>query len=179
MIKLTSCDTSFLINFLKIDRLDLLDRCSHSFLISEHVLDEITNCYTVQRSCLEKGLRQNILKQIKVDTAEELDTFVQLNITRQLGAGECASIALAYHRDYFLAIDDIQAIKKALVLLPASRILRTQDLILLMIQEQLLDINEADQLIDVWATQHRFQIKIKSFREILAQSSVGLNQVGE
>lgn len=36
-----------------------------------------------------------------------------------------------------------------------------------MIHEQLLEIEEADRLIEVWATQHRFKLKIKSFRELM------------
>lgn len=132
---------------------------------------------------MERGLNQNILKESKIESPEEFDTFIELNRSRQLGVGECASIAIAYHRGYFLAIDDNQAIKKALSLVPASRILRTQDLIIMMIQEQLLDIDEADQLIEIWAARHRFQLKIKSFREIIftssAESSMGLNQIDE
>ncbi len=101
-----------------------------------------------------------------MEVAEEIKTFVNLNSSRQLGAGECAAIAIAYHRGFSLAMDDTQAIKKAAVLLPPSRIFRTQDPILLMIHEQLLEIDEADQLIEIWATEHRFKLKIKSFKEL-------------
>jgi hypothetical protein len=37
-----------------------------------------------------------------------------------------------------------------------------------MIQEQLLEIDEADHLIGIWATQHRFKLKIQSFRELMS-----------
>lgn len=171
MTKNTACDTSVLINFLKIERLDLLEKCTHSFFITDHVHDEITNYHHAQRVSLEKGLNQNALQKINVESPEELRTFVALNSSRQLGAGECASIAIALHRGYYLATDDIQAIKKASELLTSSRIVRTQDLVLLMIEEQLLEIDEADGLIEIWATKHRFKLKIKSFNELVPSES--------
>ncbi len=165
--KNTSCDASFLINFLKINRIDLLEKCSFSFFITDHVQEEISNYYPAQRSCLEQGMRQYVLQKINVEFLEEFTLFANLSKSGQLGAGECAAIAVASHRDYFLAIDDNQAIKKALELSSPPPIFRTQDLILLMIKEELLEIEEADHLIELWATQHRFKLKIESFRELI------------
>lgn len=170
MTKNTSCDTSVLINFLRINRIDLLEKCTHSFFITDHVHDEISTGYPAQRAGLEMGLNQNAFQKINVESSEEFATFIDLNSSRQLGAGECASMAIAFHRGYYLAIDDNQAIKRATGLLSTSHILRTQDLILLMIQEQLLEIEEADSLIEILATQHRFKLKIRSFRELIHPS---------
>jgi predicted nucleic acid-binding protein len=166
MNKNTSCDASVIINFLRIKRMDLFEKCSHSFFITDHVQDEISNYYPDQRACLEDGLYQNILQKLNVESSQEFATFTDLNKSGQLGAGECAAIAVASHRGYNLAIDDNQAIKKALGLSSPPNIFRTQDLMLLMIQEELLEIDEADHLIEIWATQHRFKLKIKSFREL-------------
>lgn len=160
MNKNTSCDASALINFLRINRLDLLEKCTHSFFITDHVVDEISNYYPDQRACLEYGLYQNILQKINVESSQEFAIFADLSKSGQLEAGECAAIAVASHRGYSLAIDDNQAIKKALELASHPYVLRTQDLILLMIREQLLEIDEADHLIEIWATQHRFAIAL-------------------
>jgi hypothetical protein len=97
---------------------------------------------------------------------EELTLFARLNQSGQLGAGECAAIAVACHRGYYLAIDDNQAIKKTMEIASPPKIFRTQDLILLMIQEQVLEIDEADHLIEIWSTHHRFKLKMTSFREL-------------
>jgi len=70
-----------------------------------------------------------------------------LSKSGQLGAGECAAIASAVHQKHYLAIDDNQAIQKASVLILPNFILRTQDLILIMIQENLLSLYEADKLL--------------------------------
>ncbi|HSW85980.1 MAG TPA: hypothetical protein VLG49_00610 [Rhabdochlamydiaceae bacterium] len=168
MSKNTSCDASVLINFLKIKRIDLLEKCSHSFFITDHVQDEITTHYPDQRAYLERALHQNILQRANVEASQEFTIFAELGKSGQLGSGECAAIAVASHRQYYLAIDDNQAIKKASGLLSSHFILRTQDIVVVMIQEQLLGIDEADDLIETWAAQHRFKLKIKSFRELVS-----------
>ncbi len=167
MIKNISCDASVLINFLKINRIDLLEKCSRSFYITDHVQDEITTHYADQRTRMESALHQNVLQKANVQTPHEFAIFAELSKEGLLGTGECAAIAVASHRQYHLAIDDNQAIKKASGLLPPHSILRTQDLVSLMIQEQLLEIDAADALIQEWATQHRFKLKIKSFKEMV------------
>ena len=174
MNKETSCDASILINFLRINRIDLLKKSTHSFYITDHVQDEISTFYPHQRACLESGLSQKILQKINIESPQEFATFANLNKSRQLGAGECAAIAIAVHRGFYLAIDDTRAIKKSLELLPLSRIFRTQDLILLMIQEQILSVEEADHLIEIWATQHRFKLKLKSFGELITKEAGSL-----
>jgi predicted nucleic acid-binding protein len=173
MNKTTSCDSSVLINFLRVDRLDLIDRCSFSFVITDHVMEEISNCFSEQRDRLEGGLVRKIIQIANVEAPEEFELFGKLSETGQLGAGECAAIAIAVHREYHLAIDDNQAIRKTTGLLPSSRILRTQDLVLTMIQEQILELNDADKLIQIWADQHRFKLPIKSFSELLNFSILG------
>ena len=165
---MTSCDTSVLINFLKIDRMDLLEKCSHSFFITDHVQEEITTHYSDQHTLLQTALHQKILQKADVESSEEFAVFAQLSKSGQLGTGECAAIALASCRKYYLLIDDVQAIKKASSLIAPNFILRTQDLIVLMIQEHLLEIKEADYLIEVWAKQHRFKLKVKSFEEFMS-----------
>ncbi|MEI6242089.1 MAG: hypothetical protein WCP39_01635 [Chlamydiota bacterium] len=162
----TSCDTSVLINFLKIKRIDLLQNCSHFFFITDHVVDEITTYYPNQQALLKSALDQKILTKVSVNSSEELKIFEELSKSGQLGAGECAAIAFAVHQNYYLTIDDNQAIKKASFLLLPNRILRTQDLILLMIQENLLNIDEADHMIQIWAKEHRFKLKFNSFNEL-------------
>ena len=38
-------DTSVLINFLRVDRMDLIARHSHRFLVTDHVAGEVTDFY--------------------------------------------------------------------------------------------------------------------------------------
>lgn len=167
MINQISCDTSVLVNFLKIDRMDLFGKCSHSFFITDHVQHEIALYYTEQRNHLKSALSSNILHETTVTSPEEVALFAELHKNGQLGAGECAAIAVASCRGMYLAIDDKQAIRQASHWISGHLILRTQDLMLLLIQEQLLSLDEADQLITLWTTQHRFKLKISSFKDLI------------
>lgn len=159
-------DTSVLINFLKIDRLDLLEKCSFNFLITDHVRSEISDSFPDQFQRFQVGLQKNILKEISVTESAELELFASLLKKGHLGTGECSAISVAIHRKYTLAIDDHVAIKSALLLAPYIPVLRTQDLMVQMIQEDILNIAGADLILHEWATKHRFKLKIKSFSEV-------------
>ena len=69
MNKNISCDTSVLINFLKIKRIDLLQECSYSFFITDHVQNEITECFPQQYSLLKSALDQNVLTKVTVNSS--------------------------------------------------------------------------------------------------------------
>jgi predicted nucleic acid-binding protein len=141
------CDTSIIVNFLKINRLDLLGCSSHTFWVSNHVHQEIKIDYPEEQQLFQSALEQLWIKKIVVKDPQELDLFIKLMKNRQLGAGECAAIAVAVCRGYFLAIDDGHAIKKAAVLMTLDRILRTQDIVVELIDENLLS---DDQLLLNW-----------------------------
>ncbi len=160
-------DTSVLLNFLKIQRLDLLENCSHSFLITEHVEVEIADYYPQQCRSLQKAIEQEILQKITLIHPIEMDLFSELSQEKFLGRGESSAIAVAIHRNLSLAIDDVKAIKSARSMAPALPILRTQDLIVAMLQQEILTLPEADAILSTWADKHRFKLKIRSFQELL------------
>jgi len=160
-------DTSVLINFLKIDRLELLGRCSERFLVTDHVREEITDNFLEQLQRFQKGLQKQILEEIRVVDSAEMEIFSTLMQKRKLGIGECSAISVAIHRQCALAIDDNLAIKITLSLAPALPILRTQDLMVKMIQEDIISVSEADAILHDWAKNHRFKLKIDSFEELL------------
>lgn len=167
MNKWATCDSSFLINFIRINRLDLFEKSSYTFVITDHVEEEITNCFQDQLNCLNDGLNRNILQKVNVESSQEFSLFAELHKSGQLGTGECAAIAVAACREFILAIDDNLAIKKTKDLIPLSNLLRTQDFLLKLIDEQQLEIDEADRLKEMWETQHRFKLKINSFRDLI------------
>lgn len=160
-------DTSVLINFLKIDRLNLFRNCSLHFLVTDHVRAEITDSFPEQLHRFQSGLQQHTLEEIRVEEATEIETFSALMQQGKLGIGECSAISVAIHRKYSLAIDDNLAIKSTLCLAPHLPILRTQDLMVKMIQEGVLNISEVDSILQDWAKNHRFKLKIKTFKELL------------
>ena len=163
----TAIDTSVLINFLCIDRMDLIARHSHQFIVTDHVAAEVKDFYSDQQTRLKAALQSGILKQVSIADQREVTLFGSLSKSRRLGSGECSAIALAISREYVLAIDDRQATNQARKISRNLRILTTQDLIVTMIHENLLSVAEADELKGAWAHQHRFRLPIKSFSDVL------------
>ena len=165
-------DTSVLINFLAVDRVDLLARHpAYHFFVTEHVRKEVTAHYDEEVNRLNAALASNTLEEIRVEAIEELALFAQLTKEPRLGLGECAAIAAAVHRGYVLAIDDKVARRAALALSPALTVLDTQSLMLSLIRAGVLSIEDADAIKAEWETEHSFVLKIKSFGDLLGGPS--------
>ena len=160
-------DASVLVNFLRIDRLDLIAGLPLDFMLTDHVADEVSERYPAQRERLESALDAGVLSQVAVVSPEELALFGSLSATGRLGAGECSAIAVAVYRNHTLAIDDRRAIIQARRAHQTVHVVTTQDLVVSMIRESLLTVPEADLIKHVWATKHRFRLKLDSFQDLL------------
>lgn len=160
-------DTSVLVNFLRIDRMDLIAEHSHDFVVTDHVADEITDHYPDQQERFGAAIEAGVLKQQSVTDPHELVLFGSLSATGRLGAGECSAIALAVHRGHSLAIDDKRAAKEARRTDSELSIIKTQDLMVSMIREGLLNVQVADRIKEEWAKKHRFKLKFGSFAELV------------
>jgi len=162
-------DTSVLINFLRIDRMDLIGTHPESFIATDHVAGEITD--PDQQARYAAALSAGFIAEQRVDNPVELDIFLRLRRGERLGAGECSAIAVALNRSYRLAIQDNRAIKRALqeagITGNPLRIARTQDIIVELIRSGDLTIATADAMLVDWANNHRFRLKTSSFRELL------------
>jgi len=161
-------DASVLINFLAIDRVELI--ASHPdfrFIVTEHVRSEITTHYGEQLVRLETALNDGGLEETRVESIEELTLFAQLSQLSRLGLGECAAIAAAVTRTQALAIDDKAARKAALTYAPGLKVLDTQAIILSLIRAGELSCEEADRIKEDWARNHKFRLGIASFSDIL------------
>ena len=91
-------DTSVLINFLRIDRTDLIAGHSHDVLATDHVAAEISDRYPDQQQRFAAALDAGIISETRVTAPEALQHFGTLFATGRLGAGECSAIALAVLR---------------------------------------------------------------------------------
>lgn len=160
-------DTSVFINFLRIDRIDLIAGHSHDFLATDHVTAEISDRYPDQRKRFVAALDAGVILETRVSKPEELRLFGSLFASGRLGAGECSAIALAAHRGHILAIDDRVATRRAHEADETLRILATQDLMVSMIREGLLEVGQADRIKRDWASRHRFRLKLDSFRDVI------------
>lgn len=160
-------DTSVLINFLCIDRMDLIARHSHEFAVTEHVAEEVENHYADERRRLDTAIRSGALREERVDARILAAISGWSAASRRLGLGERSAITLAISNGWLLAIDDRRATKEALKISPDLRILTTQDLVVSILREDLLSIAEADSIKDIWSTRFRFHLRIDSFADVV------------
>src|SRR3990172_6802697 len=127
-------DTSVLVNFLCIDRMDLIARHSHRFMITEHVMEEITDHYPEQQARLTAALADGTLEEVTVSGNAALNLFRILSETGRLGAGESAAIACAIANNYAIAIDDRAAARQARQLKADLVVLGSQDIVVYLIR---------------------------------------------
>lgn len=160
-------DTSVLVNFLCIDRMDLIARHSHRFMITGHVMEEITDHYPEQQARLNAALADGTLEVVTVSGDAALDLFRTLSETCRLGSGESAAIACAIANNYVIAIDDRAAVNQARQLKPELAILGTQEIMVHLIHAGAIDVAKADEIKDAWETQHRFRLAIATFGDVL------------
>lgn len=165
--KVLITDTSVLINFLNINRLDLLIAFPGRFMITEHVVDEVTLDFPDQKNRLNSAIVSSELEVITVDNEKELQLYNELIKERRLGAGECSAIACAINRRCCLVMEDVRACKQTVKLMPSIEILRTQDIIAKLIMDKIITIEEADAVKSDWQNNYRFSLKFNSFLEII------------
>jgi predicted nucleic acid-binding protein len=162
-------DTSVLVNFLRINRMDLIGAHPATFIATDHVAGEISDTYPEQQARYAAALNAAQITEQHIDDPAEI--FLRLAAKGRLGAGERAAIAVALNRGCALAIDDSRAIRRALQEAAlgenALSILRTQDIVVELIRNGVVSVEAADAIHVDWATNHRFKLKIVSFQDLL------------
>jgi len=161
-------DTSVLVNFLRIDRMDLLACLTRKILVTDHVEAEMAEAYPEKKARYIAALSVSQITVCTVNDPQELELFARLGPGVRLGAGECSAIAVATNRQHALAIDDHRAVKLARreVCMDID-ILKTMDLMIELIKSGKIELEEADSIKNDWAHNHRFRLKIDSFRDLL------------
>ena len=157
-------DASTLINFIRIDRLELLTGCWNKLSIVEEVLSEID--YPDQLGVLQSALDAKSIGVYRITDLSDIELGTALYDKHGLGRGESFSFAAAKREKATLAIDDGRAIKLASRLVPSVPILKTQDLVVRAIQLARLTVNEADEIKEEWAAKYRFRLAFNSFSEL-------------
>jgi predicted nucleic acid-binding protein len=164
-------DTSVLINFLKVDRMHLIGRHVPRCVITEHVVAEVADLYLQEKDRLNAALADGHLEVTTVSEEAEVEMFGRIQQAGRLGVGESSAIAVALKRGYSLAIDDRRAIRDARALAAtegaALTVLGTRDIVVRLIRAGHLSVEQADILLVSWRTQHRFDLPIRSFSEII------------
>jgi predicted nucleic acid-binding protein len=170
-VPIVVADTSVLINFLRIDRMDLIGRYPGRLLATDHVESELADDYPAQKARYLAAVAAGLLDTCSVTDPAEVALFLRLERGVRLGAGECSAIAVALTRGYAIAIDDSRAIKVALREAELSglklAVLRTQEIMVALIRASALMVDEADEIKADWEQQHRFRLQVRSFRDLL------------
>ncbi len=126
-------DTNVIIDLIDLDCFErILDSAALRFCVVENVKAEITQ--STQRQRLEQQLRQGRIRETRVASCEEQQTYTELR--RVLADGEAASLAVACHRGWaFATYEKGRTEREALRLLGPGRFLRTPELMAVVIRE--------------------------------------------
>jgi predicted nucleic acid-binding protein len=161
-------ETSVLVNFLKVDRTDLLAaHPTYRFVITDLVRREVTERYGTQFSRLEAAFAaEHVLPDVlpELITIEELATFAAMEKLK-IGLGEKAAIAAAKTRNLALAMDDERAWKRAADFCSGIPREDTASIMVSLIRAGVIDVAEADAIKADWEANHRFRLPFGSFAE--------------
>ena len=157
-------DASVLINFLRLERLDILTAIPEiDFVVPEQVVAEITD--PQQARTLDAAIRGGRLRSERSTDLDELAAYADLR--QFMGPGEAACLSMAEQRGWFVAVDERgRFLRMARERIGEGRILNTPGILLLAIRAGRLSVDEADGL-KARLEAHRFRMKFDSFRDVL------------
>jgi len=162
-------DSSTLVNFLKINRVDLLaSHPDYRFIVVDAVRAEIRKHYSAQVTRLEAAFAagQLLTDQPAADTSmDELTAFAAMESIK-IGTGERAAIAAARARGLPLAMDDERAWKRA-----GAGLARvdTVSVMVVLIKAGIIDVAAADVIKTEWEAHHKFiKRHFSSFADLIA-----------
>jgi predicted nucleic acid-binding protein len=161
-------ETSVLVNFLKIDRTDLLaSHPAYHFVVPDLVRNEVTRHYAAQIARLDAAVAAGQLLSddpaAAIDPAE-LAAFAAMDKLK-IGEGERAAIAAASTRGLPLAMDDRRAWKRSAAFSGCIPREDTVTVIVSLIKAGAIDVAAADAIKADWQANHRFTLRFRSFAE--------------
>lgn len=163
-------DSSVLINFLHLSRLDLFGSLAElEFLVPEQVEQEILD--PGHKAQLETAIRQAQVQRHRAQGPRALTVYADLR--RVMGAGEAACLASAVTEGLLVACDERRVFRRhAEALLGSGRIVTTPGLMVLLIRAGLLTVEEADDA-KAFLERRRFKMTFGSFRKVCDSMGLG------
>ncbi len=163
LVSVVVTDASILINLTHTGHLALLGRLpGFRFAIPDEVIAEVTQ--SAQAALVEDALLRGIIFRESIKDSQELETYAELS--RILGAGEAACLALAQGRGWVVACDERRVfLREVESRLGSGRILNTAGIYVLWIRSGLLQVEEADAAKAI-LEQHWFRMAFASFRDL-------------
>jgi predicted nucleic acid-binding protein len=163
---LVVADSSFLINFLAVDRMDILSRLQQfQFNVVNHVLAEIR--YETQRLRLQAALEARTVTEIEITDPAEILLYDEFR--RFLGDGESASLAVAVRRRWVIAADEKGAFRRELFArLGDEYLLDALGALVTAIKADIITVADA-QAVRAQMRGHRFEMDATPFDELLRE----------
>lgn len=165
-------DTSVLVNFLKIDRADLLAKHpAYRFVVLDFVKNEVGTKphYAAQSARLEAAIAAgHLLPDDPAETTSitELAAFAAMG-SLKIGEGERAAIAAAFARSLPLVMEDRRAWNRSSAYSAGLARENTTSIVASLINAGVLTVAQADAIKDDWRTNHRFTLAFASFAEVI------------
>lgn len=157
-------DTSVLLNFIAVDRANLLDRHPHfRFVITDHVQGEVTDRRPERFARFERALADQVFDLATVSQVAELEVFGRLLAEGRLDIGESAAAAMAIVRKRPLATDDGRAKKILARLYPELLVIDTPAIMRDLIAAAVLTVDDANGIKMDLETNHRFKMTFEKF----------------
>ena len=153
-------DSSPLISFLKIGRIELLKVLEKELICTDFVRSEIFR----QKHEFDNLIKTGFFKEIQIENPQGLKGIEGL-YNRGLGRGEASSIILADSMQSTLLMDDIKA--KKIANKRGINSISTAEVVVKNIQLSNISLHEADNFIHQWRTMGEFPVRIHSFKELL------------
>ena len=163
---LVVAESSFLINFLVVDRMDILGSLPQfRFHVVNHVRAEIR--YDDQRARLRAAIESGVVAEIEITDPGEIRVYDELR--RVLGDGESASLAVAVSRRWVIAADEKGRFRRELfALLGEGYLLDTVGALLTAIRAGVIIVEEAEAL-RARLRENRFEMDPTPFDELLKE----------
>jgi predicted nucleic acid-binding protein len=137
-------DTSLLLNFLRIDRMDILGALpGFRFCVLNHVIGEVTQKTHVTR--LQAALAQAHVFEFELT---DLGAIADYNSLREnLGDGEAATIAAGAHEQWVIGMDEkARAKREAIARVGEHNLLNTPGVLVHAVRVGLLTLTDAEQI---------------------------------
>lgn len=164
---LVVADTSFLVNFLAINRMDILAGLrDFAFRVPNHVVAEVE--YEDQKERLHAALAAGVLGEIEITDLPEIALYAELRAF--LGDGESACLAVAATRRWVIATDEKRRLSREIFgRLGEGYMLDTPGALVAALRAGILSVREAEAIREELA-RHRFLMTdVPPFEELLRE----------
>jgi predicted nucleic acid-binding protein len=157
-------DTSCLINFLVLDRLDIFHALrGYTFVVPNHVVAEVQE--PTERTRLDAALKAGILVECEITDPEEIALYVALR--RILGDGESACLAVAATRRWAMATDEKGRLRREVYdRLGESYLVNTPGILVSAIHDGIITVAEAECMREILA-RNRYVIDVPPFADLV------------